>query len=420
MTQHLLFIDTNAPGIETIRIAKQRGLCVSFIRSGYRRYVETPEIKSIIYNLDNLISLPNSTIETDVFRAVAALHRTRQIDAVICELEPCVDVAARICERLNIPFTSAAAVSTARNKARAREVLQEAGLRCPRFRRVTTAAEVGEAARWIDGPVVIKPQVGYDSLLAMVVPEPSLASQAAERLLQGIDKLPEQLQAQFRTGILVEEYLKGPLVSAEIGVRDGQFYRFMVSDHPRARQDECIEMGASMPADLSADEVDACFSYAESVARALGFDLGIFHAEMIFTSRGPVLVEMNSRLMGGVLPAVYRNLTGESIQDRLIDIHLGLPISPQRPTYAGYVSARTIMPDRDSVLPAQIDLDWVKDFQPRLIEFEGPRLEPGLAVKRRQILGSYHVRAESFAAANLAAEAVLQRFETAVGVPLIH
>jgi biotin carboxylase len=246
-----------------------------------------------------------------------------------------------------------------------------------------------------------------------------MAAQAAEHLLQGIDQLPLQLQAQFRTGILVEEYLVGPLVSAEIGVRDGQFYRFMVSDHPRARQDECIEMGASMPADLSKAQIEACFAYAEAVSRALGFDLGIFHVEMIVTEQGPVLVEMNSRLMGGVLPAVYRNLTGESIQDRLIDIHLGVPIAA-RPTYAGYVSARTIMPDRDGVLPARINLDWVREFEPQLLEFDGHKLEPGAAVKRLQVIGSYHVRATSFAEANLAAEAALRRFEATVGVPLIQ
>lgn len=420
MSQHILFIDAGIPGIETIRIAKRRGLRVSFIRSSYRRYAETADIKSVIYDVDNLISLASTTVETDVFQATAALHRHTPIDAVICELEPSVDVAARVCERLNIPFTSAAAVTTARNKARAREVLQAAGLRCPRFRRVSTAAEAGEAAQWINGPVVVKPQVGYDSMLAAVVLDPAQAATAAESLLQGIERLPSQLQAQFRTGILVEEYLKGPLVSAEIGARDGHFYRFMVSDHPRARQDECIEMGASMPADLSAAQIEACFAYAEAVARALGFDLGIFHVEMIVTDQGPVLVEMNSRLMGGVLPAVYRNLTGESIQDRLIDIHLGTPLTATRPTYAGYVSARTIMPDRDSILSDRIDLDWVEEFEPRLIEFDGHKLAPGAEVKRLQVLGSYHVKAESFAEANLAAETALRRFEAAVGIPLIQ
>ncbi|RWM09942.1 MAG: ATP-grasp domain-containing protein [Mesorhizobium sp.] len=420
MSQHIVFIDTNSPGIETMRLAKQRGLRVSLIRSGYHHYVETERVKRIFSTLDTIVSIPDSTVDKKVLHAVRQLAALAPIDAVISELEPCVDVAARVCGRLGIPFTSASAVTTARDKTRAREVILRAGLHCPRFRPVTTPQEARAAAEAIGTPVVVKPQTGFDSLLATVAPTPPEAELAAQKLLSGIDALPKQLQAQFRKGILVEEYLSGPLVSAEIGVRDGRFYRFMMSDHTRAREDECIEIGASMPANLTPDQVEACFRYAEAVARALGFDLGIFHAEMIATTQGPALVEMNSRLMGGVMPHVYRHLTGEMIQERLLDIHLGLPISEGLPKHAGYVSARNIMPDRDAALANHIDVSWLEEYGDQLIEFDPHRLDPGIRVQRRETLGWFHVRAGSFAEANTVANAILGRFEKSVGIPLMR
>lgn len=420
MSQHIVFIDTTWSGIETMHLAKQRGLRVSFIKPGYCRYFGTERAKHIFSTLDTIVTISASTEDEEVLRALRQIAALSPIDAVITQFEPCVDVVARSCAQLGIPFTSASAVAAARDKTRARAIIQCAGLRCPRFRQVTTPQEARVAAEAIATPVVIKPRTGYYSLLVAVAPTPPDAESAAQKLLFGIDALPVHLQAQFRKGILVEEYLAGPLVSAEIGVRDGQFYRFMVSDHPRARGDECIEMGASMPANLTPDQIEACFEYAEAVARELGLDLGIFHAEMIVTEQGPALIEMNSRLMGGVMPSVYRHLTGESIQERLLDMHLGLPIRDDLPKYAGYVSARNIMPDRDAALAERIDLSWLKEYGGQSIEFDPHRFDPGIPVRRSEILGWYHVRAESFAEANTVANTILGRFERSIGIPLIH
>ncbi|WP_158091677.1 ATP-grasp domain-containing protein [Bradyrhizobium canariense] len=420
MSQHIVFIDSSRAGIETMHLAKKRGLRVSFIRAGYRHYIMTERNIRILSKLDNIIDISASTVENEVLCALEHIALVAPIDAVITELEPCVDVVARVCAQLGILFTSSSAVSAARDKLRAREIIQHAGLRCPQFRQVTAPREARAAAEAMGTPVVIKPQTGYFSLLAAIAPTPRDAECAAQKLLLGIDALPVHLQSQFRKGILVEEYLVGPLVSAEMGVLDDKFYRFMLSDHPRARQDECIEMGASMPANLSPDKMNACFLYAEAVARELGFDLGIFHAEMILTKEGPVLIEMNPRLMGGVMPSVYRHLTGESIQERLIDIHLGLPIRVKPPKYSGCVSARNIMPHHDAILADRVDMSWLKDCGSELIEFNPHRLDSGLAVRRAEILGWYHVRAKSFAEANTVADTILHRVERSIGVPLIH
>ncbi|MCK1406851.1 hypothetical protein [Bradyrhizobium sp. 76] len=99
---------------------------------------------------------------------------------------------------------------------------------------------------------------------------------------------------QSRKAILVKEYLTGPLLFAEIDVRHAKFDRFEVLNDSRA-------MNASMRANSTLDQIGACFQYA-AVGRKLGVDLGIFHADMIATVQGPVLVGMNSRPLDSVMP----------------------------------------------------------------------------------------------------------------------
>jgi biotin carboxylase len=420
MAQHLLILDANLPGIETITAAKRRGLQVSFIRSGYRKYPETEAVRAMVYDVDALVSIVDSTDADALHAAARLLHQFCRVDAAVCLLEPCIDTAAAVCARLAIPFTDAAAVAAARDKARTRAILHAVGLRSPRCCRVASAEEARAAAAAIGGMVVVKPQTGYDSLLASVAITPEAAAAAAQRLLDRIGDLPPPLHAQLRKGIMVESHLDGPLISAELGRRGGRSHRFMLSAHIRARDDECVEIGFVMPAGLAPAQAEACFAYAEAVVEALGLDLGIFHIEMILTPAGPVLVEANARLMGGGMPALYRMLTGEDIQDRLLDIHLGLPLPARRPPIRGFVASRTIMARQDCRLPSNFDLDWLRDYAGAGLVLSPYRLQPHAAVRRLENIAEIRLRGESFAKVDHVADAVLARFERCLGIPLLR
>ncbi|MBP2232713.1 biotin carboxylase [Azospirillum agricola] len=419
MSKHVLIIDSNLPGFETMRRAKQRGYHVSFIRSKYRLYSETEAIRKAVYDIDTVLTIEDPTDIAEVRHAIETVQRHRPVDGVITQLEICVDVVARICAELGLPFTDAGAVERARDKARAREVIQEAGLRSARFRVVHSPAEAAAAMRDLGVPVIVKPQTGYDSLFACPASTPEEAEAAAARLLEGIDRVPAQIRPQLRRGILVEELLQGPLVSAEIGVSRGRFHRFMISGRTRAAENECIELGAIMPADLPEPERERCFAYAEDVARALGLDLGILHIELIVTKDGPVLVEVNPRLMGGVMPGLYNNLTGDNIFDHLLDIHLGLDVPAPARGAGGFISSRKIMVRADGRLADRIALDWVRDV-PNLIHFDPYILRPNEAVKRLDILARYQIRGEDLRDADATAAGLLDRFEAELGVALVR
>ncbi|WP_146159943.1 hypothetical protein [Kosakonia sp. H7A] len=50
---------------------------------------------------------------------------------------------------------------------------------------------------------------------------------------------------------------------------------------------------------------------------------------MILMKSGPVLVEVNPRIMGGYMPVLYNNVSRNNIFRWLADIHSGVPLNEQ-------------------------------------------------------------------------------------------
>jgi biotin carboxylase len=340
------------------------------------------------------------------------------VHAVIAQLEFSVEATAIACERLGLRFTSAQGVRNARNKARARSLIQAAGLASTRFAVAHDVNGVANAAQRFGYPVIVKLLSGADSIMAYRADNAGEARAAAAEIVSRVRDISPQVREQFGRGILVEEYVTGELVSAEIGFLDGASYRFMVTGRALSDANECVEMGAVLPANIPDSQAGACFDYAESVCRTLGLDLGIFHIEMMLTDQGPVLIEANPRLMGGLMTTLYEILTGHNISDDLISIHLGRPITGDLPSPAGFVTARKVMPLADGRLPGQLDLSWLDDPGGELAQLFNYRLLPGADVRRLQVLARAAVSAPTWGQAMARADALVDRFEMTLGLRL--
>jgi biotin carboxylase len=69
----------------------------------------------------------------------------------------------------------------------------------------------------------------------------------------------------------------------------------------------------------------------------VGFDFGPAHTEIRATPQGPVVVEINPRLAGGMIPELVRHATGIDLLETLLDLLLGRPVQldPVRREVAG-------------------------------------------------------------------------------------
>lgn len=391
---------------------------MTFIGGKMQWYPKNESTREVLGRIDRLVELEVTSDPESLKEAIRQVVAEEPVDATLAQDETAVEATAIACEALGLPFTSAEGVQNARDKARARELLARDGLPSARYARVHNVEAAVEAAEAIGYPVIVKPVSGLDSIMAFRADDARQARDAAQEIVEEADKLPVQIREQFTRGILVEEYVSGTLLSAEIGLLDGQAYRFMVSGRSLCAENECLEMGVEMPANLEPSQVESCFEYAEDVCKALGLDLGVFHVEMMMTDRGPILVETNPRLMGGLSTTIYQLATGEDISDNVISIYLRRPPENKRLEPQAHVTVRRLMPLEDGRLADTIDLSWMEDTGDHLARFVGYKVSSGERVKRLEVIGRILVRGETWAVANSRANQLLDRFEESLGVGL--
>ena len=111
---------------------------------------------------------------------------------------------------------------------------------------------------------------------------------------------------------------------------------------------------------------DSIRDYVFAILDAVGFDWGMAHIELIVTANGPMLVEVNPRLVGAKIPRLLNLAFERSIHSDLIALHLGeLQDFSFIPTH--YAVSRWFVAEQYGVL-TKLDLPKMPDPQVRCVE----------------------------------------------------
>ncbi len=235
--------------------------------------------------------------------------------------ETLIVTTAHIAEALGLPGPTVAGVENCRNKQRNREVLTAAGLPQPRFALVRTLAEARTAAAAVGFPAVLKPP-GMGASIGVVRVD------GAAGLAAGFEVA---YQASFggnpayEGGVLVEEMLVGPEISVDGAVFDGRYQPLFLARKRVGLAPYFEEIGHIVD---PADPLLADARLAEVLAeahRALGLRYGMTHTEVMLTARGPVIVEVNGRLGGDLIPYLGKLATGIDPGAVAADVAAGVP-----------------------------------------------------------------------------------------------
>ena len=422
---HILFIDSNECGLDVVRRAKELDHQVTFVASSISQvYSNSPENEVLFENVDHLFTTKYTSCAEEIIDLLRDHVVRYSIDAAIAPFEGTLEATARVCVALGIPFSTPEAVETARNKERARAALVRAGLTNAQYRMVLTVDEALAAAEEIGYPVILKPKSGIDSICVGRIDTPKELSEAANRALNVNDNLPAkflQMKEQFSRGILVEQRLTGKMVSLEIGIRGDETYFFMCSGRQNTEIDECLPMGAFMPSDLSEADRKCCQAYAEQVCRILGLTFGLYHIEVMLTDKGPALIEANARLMGGIMPRIYRMANnGCAIEDYLLRLHLNQPIEEPLPTASCTALVRRFIAAENGIISERLSSACLREFSAKAAEFANYNLAPGKSLNRLDLLGRVIVTGPNFETAAAKGDVMIVELERLIGVSLVR
>lgn len=275
-------------------------------------------------------------------REIAARHH---VVGLLCWDEPLVQPAAEMADELGLPGLTSTGVRGCRDKNRTRAVLTGAGLVQPRFELTTTLDEARRAADRIGYPVVVKPQA-LGASMGVVRADDRLELDAAFATATGASTIGD---APFRGTALVEEYAAGPEISIDGAVYKGEYLPMFLARKRTGMPPYFEEVGHLVDAadPLLTDET--LLDTLQQAHRQLGIDNGITHTEVKMTPRGPLIIEVNGRLGGDLIPFLGKIASGIDPGEVLVDVATGYrpTTTPTRRAAAGI---RFGYPDADCVV----------------------------------------------------------------------
>ncbi|MCP2330582.1 ATP-grasp domain-containing protein [Actinoalloteichus caeruleus] len=245
------------------------------------------------------------TSEPDEVLAACRTMRDEQgLAGVTSSSEYFIGTATAVAAALSLPSGDPEAIARCRHKHHQRAALTEAGVPVPDFRVATDVDSASLAATDLALPVVVKPSTGSGSV--------------GVRLCRTNSEVARHARALFGTGartpILVERYVRGPEFSVE--TFDGNVVAVVgkhVGPHPHF-----VELGHDVPAPVPPEWAAELRRCALAAGSALGLGWSASHTEIRMSEDGPVIIEVNPRLAGGMIPTLVRHACGVDLVDWVV------------------------------------------------------------------------------------------------------
>mmetsp|Transcript_24803 Transcript_24803/g.63947 ORF Transcript_24803/g.63947 Transcript_24803/m.63947 type:complete len:638 (+) Transcript_24803:91-2004(+) len=321
-----------------------------------------------------------------------AVSEVGELDGVTTFCELAVPLAVRIAEKLGLPHNTPDSIDFARDKHKARELMQQAGLPTPKHHRITKAADVQVAAEVVGFPAVIKPVSGAASIGVMRVDNMQQLNDAYARVSSDMRRakvvagalsegdLEEDEQGNAGSWLdlvlMLEEYLDGQEVDVDLIFDNGVPAYGAVTDNWPTVEPYFNETGSNCPSTLPGSEQQELCELAVRSVQALGLSMGVFHVELKQTSRGPRLIEINCRMGGGPVRDINLLVWGVDLVEENLYAHVGIPVRP-------FIARQPLKQIAEYSINAQVtgilrDTEYLKPWQnhPEVL-YARPLVEPG-------------------------------------------
>jgi biotin carboxylase len=253
---------------------------------------------------------------------------TRPIDAIVGIDDATMVLAAALSAGLSLPHNSVASTVASRDKHQMRDLLSRDGVPVPSYvLRSLDDDPVLEARRMVY-PCVVKPLM-LSASRGVIRADDEGQFVGAVRRLEAILRTPDAAAlGDIARQVLVEAFIPGREVALEGLLVRGELHVLALFDKPDPLDgpffEETIYVTPSrLPAPVQT-EIASCTARA---ARALGLQDGPVHAELRVNRRGPSVIEVAARSIGGLCSRTLRFGTGLSLEELILRhaLSIGIP-----------------------------------------------------------------------------------------------
>jgi biotin carboxylase len=277
--------------------------------------------------------LPDSLLTLDfadpekAARTVAEFARRHPLDAVVPVDDRTAAVGAAVAERLGLRTSPLTAVATTRNKHRMREAFARAGVRSPGYRLFRVADDPRAAASTVTYPCVLKPTILAGSRGVIRADDEGAFVAAFRRIAMILDAPDVQALGEGADELLVEDFIPGREVALEGLLVGGDLRVLALFDKPDPLEGPFFEETLYVtPSRLPAEIQEGIAAEVRWATRALGLTEGPVHAELRVNERGPWVVEVAARTIGGLCSRTLRFGAGLTLEELVLRHALGIEL----------------------------------------------------------------------------------------------
>jgi len=264
---------------------------------------------------------------------IAQFSKKMPLDAILAVDDSGTLVAAKASALLGLHHNSPQAAEAARDKYlmrsmfaahnaahSAEQITKHNHVASPWFQRFSTADDLDEVAELVPYPCVVKPR-DLNGSRGVIRANSATEFRAAVARLVALLRTLQPDQAAY--SYLVEAYLPGDEVALEGMLDDGDLTVLALFDKPDPLEGPFFEETIYVtPSRLSADVQE---SIAQCAAAALGLRNGPIHAELRVNERGPWMLEIAGRSIGGLCSQTLRfGLEDVSLEELILRQACGL------------------------------------------------------------------------------------------------
>jgi len=257
-------------------------------------------------------------------QAIRDFHSRQAVQAILGIDDSGSLLATRASEQLGLPYNSPVAAEAARDKFKMRTLMAAGGVPCPVFRRFTTDQTPQSVAVQVDYPCVVKPLNLNGSRGVIRADNPTEFVAAVQRLTQMLQQ--DQPDGQPKS-YLVEDFIPGFEVALEGMLDNGRLLVLALFDKPDPLDGPFFEETLYVtPSRLPSATQQAIADTVAQAAHTLGLQMGPVHAELRVNERGPWMLEVAGRSIGGLCSQVLRFGVDESLEELILRQACGLPL----------------------------------------------------------------------------------------------
>lgn len=275
--------------------------------------VDLPETLTEYWHVPLGVDFNDSEKAVQTIVAYASEH---PVSAILSVDDSASEIAALASAALGLPHNAPRAAEAARDKLLMRTLMSRGGAPCPVFRPFLLSSDPAAIAAQVTYPCVVKPTRLSGSRGVMRADNPAQFVAAFNRLKR---LLLSEGYIEDETSILVEDFIPGVEVALEGILTHGQLKVLTLFDKPDPLDGPFFEETIyTTPSRLPEDVQRRVADVVQVAAASLDLREGPVHAELRVNERGPWMLEIAGRSIGGLCSTILEFGSGMCLEELIL------------------------------------------------------------------------------------------------------